>query len=413
MRLKQRSSGESRLSVVPARRSSIFLTATSVSLFRLAAFAALLWVSSPALAQTETVLYSFSNDGVDGNSPFSSLTLDAKGNLYGTADYGGTSDGSGTVFKISPNGTETVLYDFTGGADGANPDTSGVVFDKAGNLYGTTNFGGANSAGAVYKLTPSGTETVLHSFAADGVDGYSPDGGLVIDRLGNLYGTTISGGASNFGTVFMVTPAGVETVLHSFAADGTEGCNPRGGVVLGKKKILYGTTFGCGAQGAGTVFQLTKSGTLTVLHSFNQDGADGTFPIARVVLDRSGNLYGTTSEGGASGSGTVYKVTPTGTETVLHAFATDGSDGVSPNGVILDKLGNLYGTTSAGGTGKCGTVFKVAPDGTETVVYPFRSNFQDGANPQASLVLGKKNTLYGTTENGGIFTSGTVFKLVP
>jgi uncharacterized repeat protein (TIGR03803 family) len=415
MRSKQTSSGENRLNVVHARWSSIFLRTTGMSLWMFAALAAFLLVGSPALAQTETVLYSFSNDGIDGNSPFSSLTLDAQGNLYGTADFGGTSDGSGTVFKISPTGTETVLYNFSGGADGANPDSSRVVSDKAGNLYGTTNAGGDNSVGTVFKLTPSGIETVLHSFAADGVDGFNPDGGLVIDGLGNLYGTTIKGGASNFGTVFKVTPAGLETVLHSFAADGTEGCNPRGGVVRGKRSSLYGTTSGCGAQGAGTVFQLTltKARTLTVLHTFNADGTDGTFPDAGVVFDKVGNLYGTTSQGGASDSGTVFKITPAGAETVLHAFATDGTDGLFPNGVILDKLGNLYGTTSAGGTGKCGTVFKVAPDGTETVLHPFCSNAQDGANPQASLVLGKKNTLYGTTENGGSFFSGTVFKLVP
>jgi uncharacterized repeat protein (TIGR03803 family) len=413
MRSKQTSSGESQLNIVHSRWSSILLRAPGTSLCMFAALVAFLLVGSPALAQTETVLYSFNNDGVDGTSPFSSLTLDAKGNIYGTANYGGTSDGSGTVFKISPTGIETVLYNFTGGADGANPDFSKVVFDKAGNLYGTTNVGGANSVGAVFQLTPSGVETVLHSFAADGVDGYNPDGGLLIDRLGNLYGTTIRGGASNFGTVFKVTPAGAETVLHSFAADGTEGCNPFGWVVLGKRSTLYGTTSGCGAHGAGTVFQLTKSGSLTVLHSFNADGTDGTLPYAGVVLDRAGNLYGTTSAGGASDSGTVFKITPAGAETVLHAFATDGTDGIFPNGVILDKLGNLYGTTRGGGTGKCGTVFKVAPDSTETVLYPFCSKAQDGANPQASLVLGKKNTLYGTTENGGSFTSGTVFKLVP
>src|SRR5450631_3911763 len=195
------------------------------------------------------------------------------------------------------------------------------------------------------------TESVLHSFAQNGTDGYNPYAGLAIDTAGNLYGTTNVGGASSAGTVFKVTPSGTETVLYSFKG-GTDGCNPfDAGVVLGKKGVLYGATSGCGANAVGTVFKLTRTGAETVLHSFAFDGKDGFNPYAGLVLDKTtGNLYGTTYYGGASAAGTVFEITPTGAETVLYSFANDGKDGKNPYaGLVLDKTGNLYGTTNLGG----------------------------------------------------------------
>jgi uncharacterized repeat protein (TIGR03803 family) len=373
--------------------------------------ALLLMAARPTQAQTESVLHSFVADGTDGTNPYAGLIVDAKGNLYGTTVAGGPSN-VGTVFKVTPSSVETVLYSFTGRADGAVPYFSAMLRDKAGNLYGTTLLGGAKGGGTVFKLAPDGTETVLHSFNADGIDGYNPYPGLAMDKAGNLYGTTYRGGASDLGTVFKVAPAGTEMVLYSFAG-GTDGCFPySGGVILGKKGVLYGTTFSCGANGLGTVFKLTPTGAETVLHSFAPDGTDGVTPLGSLAIDKTGNIFGTTNAGGAHGNGTVFKLTPTGTETVIHSFAADGIDGFNPQGgVVIDKVGNLYGTTYWGGVGNVGTAFMLTQSGTEMVLHSFGG--ADGANPRAGLVLGKKSILYGTTLNGGDFSLGTVFKIVP
>jgi uncharacterized repeat protein (TIGR03803 family) len=396
---------------------SILQDATNLAtVIALAFVGALMLTAGPAAyAATESVLYSFSRNGIDGYNPAAGVARDKLGNLYGTTYYGGTW-GYGTVYKVTPTGTETVLYSFTGGSDGSNPYFAGVVLDKAGNMYGTTYYGGANGVGTVFELTPSGTETVLHSFAADGTDGYNPAAGVVLDKLGNVYGTTYLGGAYGYGTVFKVTPSGTETVLHSFADNATDGCFPYGaGVVLGKKNVLYGTTYACGANGVGTVYKLTPSGTETVLHSFVNDGTDGYYAYTGVVLDKLGNLYGTTYYGGVYGVGTVFKIIPSGTETVLHSFANDGTDGYQPygTGVILDKLGNLYGTTYYGGANGLGTVFEITSSGAETVLHSFAANGMDGFHPYAGLVLGNRNTLYGTSRDGGVNGYGTVYKVVP
>jgi uncharacterized repeat protein (TIGR03803 family) len=410
-----RTNRRSNISAVGPRFGSTKLAAaiTRGALTVAVASALLLIAARPADAQTESVLHSFAANGTDGYTAYAGLAIDIAGNLYGTTYVGGAS-GAGTVFQVTPTGTETVLQSF-GGAEGANPYFSGVVRDKAGNLYGVTSQGGANGFGTVFKLSPTGTETVLHSFAADGKDGYRPYATLALDKKGNLYGTTISGGASSAGTVFKVTPSGTETVLYSFKG-GTDGCNPyNSGVVLGKKGVLYGTTSGCGANAVGTVFKLTSTGAETVLHSFVNNGTDGFNPYAGLVLDKTtGNLYGTTYYGGASDAGTVFMVTPIGTETVVHSFATDGKDGYHPYaGLVLDKPGNLYGTTSAGGVNSLGTAFKITPSGTETVLHSFANDGTDGFYPYASLVLGKKGILYGTTYVGGGSGYGTVFKIVP
>ena len=257
-----------------------------------------------------------------------------------------------------------------------------------------------------FRTAAAQTENILYSFGGQSGDGDYPLSTLVKDKKGNLYGTTWGGGANGTGTVFKLSPSGTETVLHSFCTSlyaCPDGANPESGVILDTAGNLYGTTSLGGPYGAGTVYQVTPSGTETLLYSFT-GGADGARPYAGVVLDKAGNLYGTTTGGGANGAGTVFQLTSSGGLTVLHTFA--GPDGNDPNGgVILDSKGNLYGTTVAGGAHGYGTVYKLSPGGTETVLYSFTGG-ADGGVPARGLVL-KKGYLYGTTTNG----YGTVFKV--
>ena len=342
----------------------------------------------------------------DGISPLAGLVQDSSGNLYGTTNNGGTS-GNGTVFKITPAGTKSVVYSFGAAPDGVNPQAS-LVLDGSGNLYGTTFAGGTNGFGTVFKITPAGTESIVYSFGAP-PDGVYPQTSLVLDSSGNLYGTTSSGGTTGTGngTVFKITPAGTESVVYSFGAP-PDGATPSS-LVLDSSGNLYGTTSGGGTSGNGMVFKITPAGAESVVYSFGA-GTDGVSPLASLVLDSSGNLYGTTSSGGTNGNGTVFKITPAGAESVVYSFGT-GTDGVDPSAsLVLDSSGNLYGTTYAGGTSNNGTVFKITPAGTESVVYSFGAA-PDGANPQASLVLNSSGDLYGTTSIGGTSGNGTVFKI--
>jgi uncharacterized repeat protein (TIGR03803 family) len=355
----------------------------------------------------QTVLHNFIG-GADGEFPqYGGVTLDSAGNLYG-ATYDGGSAGYGVVYKLDPSGNETVLHTFTGGSDGGSP-SAGVVLDSAGNLYGTAPSGGPAGHGVVYKLDPSGNETVLHSFTG-GSDGGYPYAGVVLDSAGNLYGTTNSGGSSGYaGVVYKLDPSGNETVLHSFTG-GSDGSGPEyGNVTLDSAGNLYGTTFGGGAGYNGVVYKLDPSGNETVLHNFT-GGSDGGDLRAGVILDSAGNLYGTTSNGGSAGQGDVYKLDPSGNETVLHNF-TGGSDGGYPHaGLVLDSAGTLYGTTSAGGTAGIGVVFSLTSSGTETPLY----TFPDGPNGWALLsgvVLDSAGNIYGTTIEGGSAGFGVVYKL--
>jgi uncharacterized repeat protein (TIGR03803 family) len=359
-----------------------------------------------ARAQTESVLYSF-NGIPDGRDPRGGVVLDAQRNLYGTTQMGGASN-VGVVFQVTSAGEETVRYSFVHpGHDGYNP-VAGLVRDKNGNLYGATPAGGASLLGTVFKVTPGGTETLIYSFTG-GADGSIPEAGLLQDAQGNLYGTTSAGGARNFGTVFKVTQAGVEKVLHSFT--GPDGIGPYAGLVRDKKGNFYGTTVMGGASNFGTVFKMTPTGTVTLLHSFTLGRKDGSRPKAGLVLDAKGNLYGTTFENGAFGLGTVFEVTPAGTEMILHSFSRM-PDGNGPYaGLVRDGQGNLYGTTSAGGTSNAGTIFKVTPSGKETILYSFKGT--DGRAPLAALVRDAQGNFYGTTSGGGAQGFGTVFKLVP
>ena len=389
-----------------------------------------------AQAQNLTTLYSFAGKP-DGANPMTGVLLDAQGNLYGTTALGGgvgcyKHNGCGMAFKLTPDGIETVLAKFT--AKNPSP-SSGLIWDSQGNLDGTTSgYNGRTSAnGGVFELKKKkkGMKlTPLYAFSGSN-DGSDPEGGLVMDGQGNLYGTTYYGGASFYGTVFELTPAGTETVLFSFPG-GSGGANPYGNLTRDADGNLYGITiFGggtaCGASnGCGTVFKVTPGGSETVLYSFT-GGADGWDPEAGLVLDAQGNLYGTTALGGGtsclSGSrcGTVFKLIPAGTETVLYRFA-GGSDGSLPTGrLVFDKAGNLYGTTLYGGGSNCdygcGTIFKLTPAGVETVLYRFTGG-ADGANPVGGLVLDAQGNLYGTTEAGGRSGCGgrgcgTVFRLTP
>jgi uncharacterized repeat protein (TIGR03803 family) len=374
-----------------------------------------------AQAQRYRVLYSFAGRS-DGFGPYAGLVRDAAGNFYGTTIWGGgipENSGQGTVFKLDTSGTETVLHSFTDNPDedGSQPYGS-LIRDAAGNLYGTTYNSGA-SYGTIFKLDAGGNETVLHRFTG-APDGAGPFAGLVRDAAGNLYGTTLYGGAFTYGEVFKLDTSGNEIVLHSF--NGTDGSGPSGGLILDAAGNLYGTTSNGGAYGGGTVFKLDTAGTETVLYSFKGGvHADGSQPVAVLVRDTARNLYGTTEWGGdltceSYGCGTVFKVDPTGKETVLHTF-TGGADGEQPwAGLVRDAAGNLYGTTQAGGGtgcqgGKgCGTIFKVDTSGTETVLYSFGAR---GENPTAALILDGKGNLYGTTFAGGAHGKGTVFKFTP
>ena len=308
----------------------------------------------------ETVLHSFT-ESPDGGAPFGGLVRDAAGNLYGTTAQGGSSSNFGTVFKVSTTGKETVLHSFKGGTkDGEYPEAD-VLRDAAGNLYGTTSKGGSSGYGTVFKVSTTGKETVVHSFTG-GANGAYPYAGVIMDTKGNLYGTTSEIGSSGYGTVFKVSTTGKETVLHNFTG-GAHGAYPYAGVIMDAKGNLYGTTVGGGAQGLGTVFKLSTTGKLTTLYSFcSRSGcADGGEPYAGLVRDAAGNLYGTTTlGGGSSSSGGVYEFSSSGKLTVLHSFA--GSDGESPRaGVVRDTAGNLYGTTEGGGSSGGGTVWKLTP----------------------------------------------------
>jgi uncharacterized repeat protein (TIGR03803 family) len=306
--------------------------------------------------------------------------------------------------------TFTTLYNFTGGSDGGYPYAP-VLRDKAGNLYSTTYEGGASGYGTVFKLDTADKETVLYSFKG-GSDGANPVAGLTADPSGNLYGTTEGGGSSGVGTVFRLSKSGKEKVLYSFTG-GTDGCYPTGGLLRDTAGNFYGTASECGGEGKfGSVFKLSKNGQFTVLHSFAGGEKDGAYPMfTTVLLDKVGNIYGVTEEGGSASSGVVYKLSKTGKITVLYAFA-GGTDGCDVFGIpVMDKQGNLYGTANACGPYHVGMVWKVSQKGKETVLHNFAGGSSDGAEPVAGVIMDAKGNLYGDTYQGGSYNLGTVYKL--
>jgi uncharacterized repeat protein (TIGR03803 family) len=361
-------------------------------------------------AQTFTVLYNFTG-GTDGANPYGNLVRDKRGNLYGTADNGGSSD-YGVVFKVDTSGTETVLHSFTGGTTDGRSPVAGLVQDPGGSLYGTTTYGGASNYGVVFKVDASGTETILYNLAGGTTDGCYPYGGLIRDKAGNLYGTTTECGASSMGTVFEVSKTGTETVLHSFTGWPKDGGFPYyASLLMDKKGNLYGVAEQGGSSNEGVVFKLSKSGTLSVLHSFT-GGTDGCIPLGTPVMDKKSNLYGTAEECGSSREGIVWKVSSKGMETVLHNFVGGSSDGALPfAGVIMDTKGNFYGDTSQGGSSSVGTIYKMGKKEL-TVLYSFTGG-SDGEYPFGGLLRDAKGNLYGTTESGGSYDAGTVWKLRP
>lgn len=406
---------------------------------------ALAGLTAAVSAQTEKALHSFNNNGKDGLNPTGGVTFDADGNLYGTTTGGGAgvncgAAGCGTVFKLTPiagGWAEKVVHNFTNnGKDGYGPVT-GVIFDASGNIFGTTYTGGEYGYGTVFELvrTPAGglAEKILHSFNFNGTDGATPRGDLVMDRAGNLYGTTFGGGAYQGGAAFELAPASggawTETVVHSFGND-SDGAAPWAGMIFDGDGNLYGTAVAGGAHGGGVVFELTPGGaggawTEKILHSFGAYARDGLQPKGRVIFDAAGNLYGTTSTGGTvrgepcPSCGTVFELVRAGdgtwAEKVLHIFGLTPSDGYLPTaGLVFDGSGNLYSTTSSGGHGgNGGTVFELMPTAggwAEKMLHSF-SHFT--STPFPNLIFDGAGNLYGTTAVGGAHNGGTVFEIMP
>lgn len=386
-------------------------------------------------AQTLTRLYSFCpKEGcADGSSPWSGVVLDKKDNAYGTTLLGGagkcssgsTVVGCGTVFEVSAAGKHTVLHSFKGAPDGAAPYYGSLIRDAKGNLYGATAYGGAGTScttglfpgcGTVFEV--SGTsEKILYSFKG-GTDGSGPNSGLVMDAKGNLYGTTGNGGDHRFGTVFRVATTGTagKTTVYSFGSKVGDGVLPGDGLVIDATGNLYGIASHGGANSYGAVFKIDASLEETVLYSFKE--TDPSNIVAPLTVDAEGNLYGVSQSGGLDPHGEVFKVTQAGTLTVLLS-AFDVTNGATPTGgLAMDASGDLYGTTADGGSGSGGTVFKLDPSLSLTVLYNFCASpgaCPEGAEPLGTLVLDAQGNLYGTTSVLGpsTYSSGTVFKLAP
>jgi uncharacterized repeat protein (TIGR03803 family) len=375
-------------------------------------------------AQTFTTLHNF--DATAGAYPQSVLVQGADGNFYGTTFEGGASNG-GTVFSMTADGTLTALHSFSGyPTDGLKP-FAGLILGTDGNFYGTTSGGGTSSTcvgeggcGTVFRITPNGILTTLHSF--DGTDGAYPYAALIQGIDGNFYGTTYGGDSSDAcgepgcGTIFKITPRGTLTTLHNFCSQTNcaDGDQPVAGLVQGTDGRFYGTTF------AGTIFHITAGGALTTIFTF--DGTNGLYPEATLVQGADGEFYGTTHEGGTIecangiGCGTVFKITPEGALTTLYNFCSQQNcaDGSRPQaGLIQGTDGNFYGATFEAGANDAGTVFSITPGGALIALHSFcsQSNCADGGNPFAGLLQDTNGTFYGTTLDGGTGNLGTVFSL--
>ena len=376
-------------------------------------------------AQTLTVLYTFTGEA-DGGVPSGGLVRDEAGNLYGATTYGGVTNcslGCGVIFKIDSNGKETVLYQFSGGKGGAHP-LGPMLRGKDGYLYGATSEGGllacnsGTGCGVVFRLSRAGKVVVLHRFAG-GSDGESPNGSLLRDADGNLYGSTTLGGRNGRGTVFKLSPTHKVTILHSFPAYATDGMYPNG-LLRDALGNLYGTTSFSNDSTLGKLFKVNPAGKENILFSFG--GTAGEFPFSTLIQDTAGNLYGTAQFGGdltcnapSSGCGTVFKFSTKRKETVLYSFAgvPDGDAPQAPP--VRDGIGNLYGVTRYGGTGSCpvqpqsgcGTVFRLDKGNNETLLHSFTGG-ADGWNPFAGLVMDSVGHLYGETSYGGASGCGNV-----
>jgi uncharacterized repeat protein (TIGR03803 family) len=378
-------------------------------------------------AQTLTTLHTFCSQGSgghcpDGDDPEASLVQATNGDLYGTTLEGGAYN-FGTVFKITPGGALTRLHSFCSQGlpdcpDGASPSAA-LVLATNGDLYGTTATGGANVTGTVFKITPGGALTTLYNFCSQSgcTDGANPTGGLIQAAGGNLYGTTYNRGAAGggHGTVFKIAPSGTLTTLYAFTG-GTDGGQPHG-VIQASNGDFYGTTSSGGVGKSGTVFSITPSGTLTTLYSFGEQGdcSESCSPSG-LIEATNGDLYGTTFYGGVYGDGMFFEITSSGTFTTLYSFCalSDCPDGSQPEpGLVQATNGDFYGTTMSGGANNAGTVYSITPGGELTTVYSFcaQSDCSDGEYPEAGLVQATNGDFYGTTTFGGHTDFGTIFSL--
>jgi uncharacterized repeat protein (TIGR03803 family) len=359
-----------------------------------------------AEAKHFAVLHDFSGGSGDGANPAGNVTFDSSGNLFGTTNLGGSNNG-GTIYKIPPDHTETLLHAFDGKSGGGEPEAGVTINPSTGDLYGTTTFGGKkycdHGCGVLYRLGMDGSYTVLMNFNVG--TGFWPVGQLLRDRKGNLFGITTGGGGEE-GTLFEYSATGRFTVLYGFSQDA--GWPPQGDLIEDRAGNLYGVTSSGGEHQSGTVYEFTANGNYQTLYSFT-GGADGSSPMGGLARDKAGNRFGTTSPGGsATPYGSVYKLTPDGTLTTLDAF-NGGNDGNWPVGNLLYVGSRLYGTTMQGGTNRDGVVYDVAASsGAETVVHSFTGT--DGATPQAGLT-GNGRFLFGTASAGGTKNLGVVFSL--
>ncbi len=385
-----------------------------------------------AMAQTESVLYRFCSQQycADGTTPAAGLVLDGQGNLFGTAEGGDTKFYAGVVFEVSSTGHESLIYNFAALNQGVAPNGY-LARDAGGNFYGATAGGGDDGAnckrhygcGVIYKLS-GGVEQVIYTFS--GTDGYEPNGGLVLDKSGNIYGTTYKS-TKGAGTVFKVTPGGSYTLLHPFGSGKGDGMLPTSGLLMDKKGNIYGTAsaggqaglYGPGIKcvsGCGVVYEITAAGAEKILYTFKGAIGDGAAPFGALIQDNAGNLYGTTYAGGEYGYGTIFKLTPSGQESVLYSFIGQPDAGNPVGRLLMDAKGNIFGTTSFGGTYGYGAVFELSASGKESILYSFTGG-DDGSSPFDGLVMDAAGNLYGTTEIGGNFGDscpegcGVVFKV--
>lgn len=405
------------------RVADCYALAQRVTVVPFALLAALLFlgcVSQLAQSQTYSVIYNFTGKGNGGASPYGGPVLDGSGNLYGTT-YTGGSYGSGSVYRLSPSGsswTYSSLYSFRAGTDGVGPAFGSLAIGGDRVLFGTTEGGGYFGTAFAICNCPR-REVVLHRFGM-GTDGAQPIGGVVLDSAGNLYGTTSLGGAYGNGTIFEEKRSGLswtESVIYSFTGE-NDGTNPPAGVTLDPHGNLYGTTSLGGANGDGVVYELSRSNyswTETVLYTF-QGLTDGLNPVGGVVLDAAGNLYGTTFDGGINGGGTVYELSPSSagwTFTTLYSFS--GGYGGPYNKLTLDDKGNIYGFTNAEGANGLGSVFKLARANgawSFTDLHDFAGG-NDGASPYGSVAVDSNGNIFGTTNEGGGQNQGIVFEITP
>jgi uncharacterized repeat protein (TIGR03803 family) len=398
--------------------SRILFTCAAVALLATAAWA----------ASSTRMIYSFAGNA-DGEYLDTELVMDSAGNLYGTTVQGGRF-AAGTVFQVTPAGVHTVLYSFTGGPDGGEP-YKGVTLDAAGNLYGTAVTGGSGcdgGCGVVYKLTNSAgtwTQSVIHTFNSS--DGEGPGSPVSFDKHGNLYGTTPIGGANGLGVVYQLKPDGAGgwnfAVIHTFTGgvDGAGGSASR--LLVTRSGKIYGTCTTGGANSLGNVYEMSFSDgqwQFKTLYSFKGSPNDGALPYAGVVFDAKGNLYGATYYAGANGLGTVYKLSHedgSWSETVLYSFK-GGADGDSPIATLVKgEDGNLYGTTSDGGAScSCGVIYKMTRgtngNWTHSVAYRFPGAPRLGVSYNG-MVGDSAGHFYGTTVHGGTTDDGAIYKFTP